>query len=160
MWEYIWKQYKKYDEAINYLFFGVLAFVVNTAAYWLAARAMGATNDTPFLISMATLIAWIVAVIFAYWTNRTFVFKSQVTDMNGRFKEFTGFIGARIATGILDWLIILLMAYHLGINDVVSKMVSNFFVIVCNYIFSKLFIFKKTRENDTEKEAVKSADNQ
>ncbi len=152
MWEYIWKQYKKYEEAINYLIFGVLAFVVNTAVYWIAARAMGATNETPFLISIATLIAWITVVVFAYWTNRTFVFKSQVRDTNGRFKEFMGFFGARIATGILDWLIILFMAYHLGINDVISKMVSNFFVIVCKYFFSKLVIFRKTDGIGSNKE--------
>ncbi len=159
MWEYIWKQYKKYEEAVNYLIFGVLAFVVNTVVYWIAARAMGATKETPFLISMATMIAWIVAVIFAYWTNRTFVFKSQTSDRNGQLKEFTGFMGARVATGILDWLIILFMATNLGINDVISKMVSNFFVIVCNYFLSKLFIFKKAGTSDSEEEDRRSERN-
>lgn len=156
MWEFIWKQYKKYEEAINYLFFGVLAFVVNTAVYWVAARAMGVTDESqpPFLIFVANAIAWVTAVIFAYWTNRTFVFKSQIKDANGRFKEFTGFIGARIATGILDT-VILLLATYLGVNDLISKIVSNFFVIVCNYIFSKLFVFKKTDKTDSQKEEAR-----
>lgn len=144
MGKLIWRQYKKYEEGVNYLIFGFLTFLVNTVVYWLAARAMGADNDEPLLISLATLIAWVVAVLFAYWTNRTFVFKSAVADQSGRLKEFFGFIGARVATGVLDQIIILSLTYYLDVNDVVSKMVGNVFVIISNYFLSKLLIFKKT----------------
>lgn len=145
MWDFIWKQYRKYEEIINYLFFGFLAFVVNMAAYWLAAKAIGADKNYPLLVSIATFIAWVVSVIFAYWTNHTFVFKTRVEGAGGLFKEFMGFVGARVVTGVLEQIIMLVMTDIMDIDDVFSKMVCNFIVIICNYIFSKLFVFKKKK---------------
>ncbi len=150
MWEFIWKQYKKYEEVINYLIFGFLAFIVNMVAYWLAAQAIGADKDHPLLVSIATLIAWVVSVIFAYWTNHTFVFKTKLNGMNELMKEFMSFVGARVVTGILEQIIMFVMTDMMDINDVISKMVCNFIVILCNYIFSKLFIFKKGNKKEEQ----------
>ncbi|MDR2888778.1 MAG: GtrA family protein [Lachnospiraceae bacterium] len=143
MMQYIWKQYNKYREAINYLIFGFLTFVVNTVIYRLTASAIGARNDRPDLTLIANLIAWIIAVLFAYWTNRTFVFQSKVTGKKGRIKEFLGFLGARVATGVLDQVMMIVMTYYLNIDDLIAKIVCNIFVIVANYFFSKFIIFRK-----------------
>lgn len=135
--------YKKYEEIINYLFFGFLAFLVNMAVYGIAAWVLGADGDKVALVLVATAFAWIVSVLFAYWTNRTFVFKSKVTDKAGGCKEFTAFVGARIMTGVMELMIMYVMVDLAGINDMISKFVCNVVVIISNYIFSKLWVFKK-----------------
>ncbi len=135
--------YKKYEEAVNYLFFGFLAFVVNMAAYALAAWVLGADKEKVVLVLIATAFAWVVAVLFAYWTNRTFVFRSKVSDKAGVWKEFSSFVGARIATGLMELVIMYVMVDLAQINDMAAKLVCNVVVIVSNYIFSKLWVFKK-----------------
>lgn len=143
MIEFAWKMYKRYEETVNYLFFGVLAFLVNMLAYALAVWVLHADNEKMLLISISTAFAWVVAVLFAYWTNRTFVFKSKVTDKIGIWKEFSAFVGARVVTGVLEQVIMYVMVNLLGIHNMIAKFVCNIVVIVSNYIFSKLFIFKK-----------------
>ena len=134
---------KKYEEAVNYLFFGFLAFVVNMVSYAGAAWVLGADNENVVLVLVSTSFAWIVSVLFAYWTNRTFVFKSKVTGKTGVWKEFSAFVGARIVTGVMELVIMYLMVDLANVNDMVSKFVCNVIVIVSNYIFSKLWVFKK-----------------
>jgi len=134
--------YKKYEEGVNYLFFGGLAFVVNMVAYALAAWALGADTENVPMVMAATAFAWVVSVLFAYWTNRTFVFKSKTTDRAGVWKEFGAFVSARVATGILEQVIVVGMV-TISIDDMIAKFVGNIVVIVTNYIFSKLWIFKK-----------------
>lgn len=137
--------YKKYEEAINYLFFGFLAFLVNMVAYALAAWVLGANDEKVLLVLIATAFAWVVAVLFAYWTNRSFVFKSKVKDKEGIWKEFSAFVGARIITGAMELVIMYVMVDLAGINNMIAKFVCNVVVIVSNYIFSKLLVFRKKK---------------
>ncbi len=143
MIEFIINMYKKYEEAVNYLFFGFLAFLVNMLAYAAAAKVLGADEDKVVLVLIATAFAWVVAVLFAYWTNRTFVFKSKVTDKTGMHKEFVSFISARIVTGIMELVLMYILVDVIRVDDVVSKFICNVIVIVSNYIFSKLWVFRK-----------------
>lgn len=143
MIKFAWDMYKKYEEAINYLFFGFLAFLVNMVAYALATWVLGADDDKIVLVLIATAFAWVVSVLFAYWTNRSFVFKSKVKDKEGIWKEFSAFVGARIVTGGMELVIMYVMVDLAGINNMISKFVCNVVVIVSNYIFSKLLVFKK-----------------
>lgn len=143
MIKFAWDMYKKYEEAINYLFFGFLAFLVNMVAYALATWVLGADDDKVVLVLIATAFAWVVSVLFAYWTNRSFVFKSKVKDKEGIWKEFSAFVGARIVTGGMELVIMYVMVDLAGINNMISKFVCNVVVIVSNYIFSKLLVFKK-----------------
>ncbi len=143
MIKFVIDMYKKYEEAVNYLFFGFLAFVVNMVAYAAAAWVLGANNEKVVLVLIATAFAWIVSVLFAYWTNRTFVFKSKVVDKQGIWKEFSAFISARIVTGVMELVIMYVMVDLIHINDMISKLVCNVVVIVSNYIFSKLWVFRK-----------------
>ncbi len=135
--------YKKYEEAVNYLFFGFLAFLVNMFAYAAAAWVLGADNEKVILVLISTGFAWVVSVLFAYWTNRTFVFKSKVTGKAEVRKEFTTFVSARIVTGLMEMCIMYIMVDLADINDFISKFVCNVIVIVSNYIFSKIWVFRK-----------------
>ena len=131
------KLFSQYKQMILYAFFGGCTTLVNLASYYVISRRYG-------LGTMAgTLIAWWVAVLFAYITNRKLVFRSQNTSIKSVFAEFVFFVGCRLLTVVMDMLIMYLFADRLGVNDLVIKMVSNLLVILCNYIASRLFIFKK-----------------
>ncbi len=143
LWNWAWGIYRKYEEVWNYLIFGFLAFVVNMAAYWISAKALHADSTTPIKVQIATAIAWVVAVIFAYWTNHSFVFKTKLHSMKDFYREFGAFVGARIITYIMEIAIMFILPTLFGMNDLIAKLVSNVIVIISNYIFSKLWIFKK-----------------
>lgn len=143
LWNWAWGIYRKYEEVWNYLIFGFLAFVVNMAAYWISAKALHADSTTPIKVQIATAIAWVVAVIFAYWTNHSFVFKTKLHSMKDFYREFGAFVGARIITYIMEIAIMFVLPTLFGMNDLIAKLVSNVIVIISNYIFSKLWIFKK-----------------
>ncbi len=121
-------------EIINYLIFGVLTTVVNIVVYWLLNTCL----NVNYLISNA--IAWIVSVLFAYITNRKYVFESKNTSM---MNELMKFISARLSTGIMDMILMWLLVDILAFNSMVSKIVVNVLVVVLNYILSKVFIFKE-----------------
>lgn len=138
LWDYGWGLYKKHEEGINYLIFGFLAFVLNYILYFLFADAM------QMHYMAATVLSWVLTVVFAYWTNRTFVFKSQNKDTGSVVKEFVSFIGARIATEVLELVLMYVMVDLLSINDKISKLVCQVLVILANYVLSKIWIFKKS----------------
>ena len=136
--------YKKYEEIILYLIMGVLSMIVNFAVqFGLLFTILDASNA--FQLQLSVIIAWIAAVLFAYITNRIFVFKSK----NNKLKEFINFIIARVFTLGLEMLIIWFFITFLEFNSnfwvIVWKLFAQAVVIISNYIFSKLFIFKKDK---------------
>lgn len=132
-----WDLYKKYEEGINYLIFGFLAFVLNYVLYYLFESIL----HMNYLV--ATGLSWVLTVIFAYWTNRTFVFKSQNSSTNSMFKEFMSFIWARIATELLEMGFMYITVGLMEMNSNIAKLIAQVLVIVANYFLSKLWIFKK-----------------
>lgn len=135
--------YKKYEEVINYLVMGVLATVVNLGVkYALLFTVLDAANPTQLQISV--IISWVVACLFAYITNRTIVFKSKSEKI---LKEIVSFFSARIVTLGMEMLIMFIFVTWMGLNSdlwvVIWTLVAQAVVIISNYIFSKLFIFKK-----------------
>ena len=126
---------KKHKESILYLIFGGLTFLVNMITYVLFTRVVKAD------VLVSNCIAWIVAVLFAYITNKFFVFESKETDFKYILKEFRAFVGCRLFSGVVELGIIFVMATLMGINDLFVKIVTNIVVIVLNFIFSKLIIF-------------------
>ena len=132
--------FRKYREVILYLFFGVCTTAINTVCYALLYTRLGVGN-TP-----STVIAWVVAVLFAFVTNRRFVFDSRRSDMAGKLKEMLSFFGCRVSTGLLDVVIMAIAVDRLHRNGVVWKLISNAIVIVLNYVASKFLIFRKTGE--------------
>ncbi|MFC4760720.1 GtrA family protein [Fructobacillus durionis] len=132
--------YKKYEETILYLFFGGATFVVSVVSYALFSAVWH------WSYTWAYIASWFLAVLFAYLTNRIWVFKSEVRDLPGLFREIWQFYLARIVTGILGWLILAFGVRILNQNDLIWNGIQNIFVIISNYVLSKLYIFKKIEE--------------
>lgn len=132
--------YKKNKEVINYLIFGFLTTMINLAVYFiLTVSVLDARNSLE--LQIANVVAWIVAVIFAYITNRKFVFASKNSN---KFKELGSFFLARVVTLLVDMILMYLGVNILNFNDKIIKVISQVIVIVSNYILSKLFVFKKS----------------
>ena len=130
--------FKNTKQLILYGIFGVLTTVINIVAYWLVRKFdIGITSST--------VIAWLVAVFFAYWSNRKYVFHSTNTSFIAVLFEAIYFFACRIATGVFDVAFMYLFADVLAFNEVYTKTASNIIVIVLNYIASKLFIFKEAK---------------
>lgn len=135
--------YKKYKEIINYLIFGVLTTIVNLVIkYILLFTILNPTNA--FELQVAIIISWIAGVLFAYFTNRKFVFESKNEN---KLKEFISFVVARITTLLLEmfimWFFVTLLKLNSDLYVVIFTLVAQVAVIIGNYIFSKLFVFKK-----------------
>ena len=135
----IWELYNKNIEIINYLIVGVLTVFINLITYYLLVNTF-LNVDNALELQIANFISWISAVIFAYISNRKFVFKTK--DKN-KIKEFSRFIVARIVTLLFDMLFMFVTVSNLSLNDKVMKLVSNVIVIILNYVLSKIFVFIK-----------------
>lgn len=129
----------KYLDFILYAIFGVLTTVVNIVVYWLTAHIFH------FGTMPSTLIAWVAAVLFAYVTNRKWVFHSKAVGTGKIIKEMISFFVCRIATGAVDWVCMFVFVDIIHINDIFVKIASNVLVIILNYIASKLVVFKKKK---------------
>ena len=131
--------YKKYAEIINYLIVGFLTTVISLAVYYLCVFTFLNPNDN-IELQIANVISWICGVIFAYFTNRKFVFESKEEN---KIKEASKFVSSRIATLLIDMAIMGIGVSLLHFNDKIIKIFSQIVIIVLNYVFSKLIIFKK-----------------
>lgn len=131
--------FNKYREIIMYLIFGVLTTVVSLAVYYILVYTILNPNN-PFELQVANIISWIAGVTFAYFTNRSMVFQSKNKN---KLKEAGSFVLARVVTLIMDMLIMFAGVTLLRGNDKLLKLISQVIVIVSNYVFSKLFVFKK-----------------
>ena len=133
--------YFKYKELINYLIFGFLTTVVSLLVYYILTFTIIDPNRS-LELQLANIISWIAGVAFAYITNRKYVFESQNNNLK---KELSSFVGARIITLIMDMLIMYIGVTILKGNDKILKLISQVIVIVSNYIFSKIFVFRKEK---------------
>ena len=129
--------YRKYKEPLLYLFFGGLTFFLSIGLYWLFAHPL---KLDPLI---ANGISWIICVAFAYITNRTWVFTQKAHDGQGIIREAASFTAGRIATLVLEELILWLGITVLGINDIVVKIIAQVLVIIGNYVISKWLVFRK-----------------
>ena len=130
--------YFKYKELINYLIFGGLTTIVNFICYYIFARMIGIDE----VISSA--LSWFFSVLFAYITNKIFVFDSKTKGIKNLIRECISFFLARILSGILcDIGSFALMVKVFNINDIISKIITQVMVVIVNYIFSKFLVFKK-----------------
>ncbi|MBR6137824.1 MAG: GtrA family protein [Bacilli bacterium] len=128
--------YHKYKEGILYLFFGGCTTLVNIISF-----AILRLFKIDVYISNG--IAWILAVLFAFVTNKIFVFESKGKTKKETLREMISFFGFRVLSLLFDMAIMYLLIDIIHGNEIVAKVVSNVVVIILNYIFSKVFIFKK-----------------
>lgn len=131
--------YLKYKEIINYIIVGGLTTIVSLIAYYTCVLTFLDPNN-PVELQIANVISWICAVTFAYIANRIFVFESKNTDY---VKEISSFVGARVATLLMDMGIMFVFVTLLKGNDKIIKLIVQVVVTILNYIFSKIFVFKK-----------------
>ena len=130
---------KKYEEIISYLIVGVLNTIVSWAAFFVCAYTI-LDAQVVWQNMMLSVISWVVGVIFGYFMNRKFVFKSQEPNM---WKEFLQFSGGRVSTWLLDMVMMVLMVNIMGIGETFSKIFVSVLVMIGNYLLSKFFVFKK-----------------
>lgn len=128
---------RKYYDVITYLIFGVLTTVVNYLVYLPVYNLLGLSA------ALSNAIAWVVAVAFAYLTNKPFVFKSHDWSMKTVVPELTKFVSCRIASGAMETLIIFLAVDVMGWNGNIWKLVTSVLVVILNYFGSKLLVFTK-----------------
>ena len=132
---------KKYEELISYLIVGVLGTIVSIGTYWLFEKvAFSVVSDKNVSIIVANVTSWVIVVIFLYFLNRKYVFKSKNKRI---FGEFVSFALGRVFTLVLETIVIYLVVDLLSGSDLVGKIFGQVVVIITNYILSKFLIFKK-----------------
>lgn len=153
-------------EIVSYIFFGVLTTAVNLVTFYLFKKlfisigwdgilntlliSAGWEKAVDFLSDGsdyldANTIAWVAGVLFAFFTNKLFVFESKSWKPSVAAKEFAGFVGARVFSFVVESVLMFLMVTVLSWSELIAKIIVAVFVIVINYVFSKLFIFKSKK---------------
>ncbi|MBO0446705.1 GtrA family protein [Enterococcus ureilyticus] len=127
----------KYKEVISYIVFGVATTIVNFVVFFICKDMLG----IDYKISNA--ISWFLSVLFAFFTNKYFVFGSKHDDLGSFVREILLFYWYRILSFVIDMALMILMIEVLNISDFWSKMATQVAVVVLNYFFSKFFIFNK-----------------
>ena len=136
--------YTAHREIANYLIVGGLTTVVSLAIKYILLFTILNAADA-IQLQVAVIASWIGAVIFAYWANRKYVFESKETN---KVREFGKFVTSRVATLLIDMFIMWFFVTVLELNSdtwvIIWTLVSQVIVNIANYIFSKLFVFRKT----------------
>lgn len=125
----------KIKEILKYLIVGGLTTVVSIVSYYIVRLFI-----ENYLV--CTVISWIFAVAFAYITNRVFVFNSKRENI---FKECTEFVFSRILSLVAEVAVMYLLVDFLNISDKISKIIVQVIIVILNYVFSKLFVFKENK---------------
>ena len=145
----LWKKFVN-RESVTYIIFGILTTAVDWAVYTVLWR-LGADYR------ISTAVSWAAEVLFAFVTNKLFVFQSMEFGAKRLWREFVSFVAARAATGIFTMLGMIVMVDGLRWNEFLGKLVVSAVSLVLNYIFSKWFIFKKTGGGESQGNAGGSA---
>lgn len=128
--------YNRYKEVFLYLLFGGLTTLVNILSFFIL-------RQFKIEIYISNALAWFISVLFAFITNKLFVFESKGKSKKENIRECLSFFGFRILSLVFDMGAMYLLLQVLSVDELISKVISNVLVIILNYIFSKLFIFKK-----------------
>ena len=133
------KMYKKYNEIINYVIFGVLTTLVSLVTYYLCSKVF----HIYYLVS--NVISFIISVLFAYVTNKIYVFKSDAKGSKV-LKELFAFVSSRILSFIIENVILVILVSVIKLDDMISKTIVQIIVIILNYILSKLVFLRSKNE--------------
>lgn len=130
--------YIKYKEFILYIVFGILTTVVSISSYYICSEIL----NIHYLVS--NIISWILSVIFAYFTNRVWVFESKSKNLSDILKEMFTFVNCRLLSGVIDMATMFVLVEAININDMYAKVFTQFIVVILNYVLSKLIVFRKS----------------
>lgn len=145
------ENHRQLQELAMYLIFGMLTTAVNWAAYLLLTWALGLRQtlpgSTPYLIisNIGQIVGWVLSVLFAFVTNKRYVFRSHSENRKGVWRELGLFVSARVASLLLFDLGLFTVLQLCGMNDKWDKLLMNVLVIVFNYVASRFVIFKKKK---------------
>jgi len=129
--------YSKYKELVLYLFFGGLAFLVSMGTFAFFDMILS------FNELIANVLSWIITVLFAFLTNRKWVFAYDKTSASSSFwNHMLRFYAGRIATLILEECILFVFVTKMSFNSIIVKTIGQIIVILANYVISKVWIFK------------------
>ncbi len=128
--------YQKNEEIINYLVFGGLTTLVNVVVFFVFNSLL----DVQYLIANA--ISIVLSILFAFFTNKKYVFKSETITTQAWLKEFLLFCSFRLVSAGFDMLSMWILVGGLELDSNLAKLATQFIVVVLNYFFSKWFIFK------------------
>lgn len=149
---FIKRMFIKHKEIIMYLVFGVLTTVVSWGSYAVFESVFKkAIVDVNVLVAVANVLSWVTAVLFAYITNKLFVFESKSFKPTILFKELGLFVGSRLISGAVEWVGVPLLVWLglnqtiFGVEGMVAKVLVSVIVVILNYILSKLIVFKKEK---------------
>lgn len=131
--------YKAHKEGLLYLFFGGVTTLVSFAVFWLFESLLG-WNEL-----LANLLSWVISVAVAYVTNRTWVFANRATGSRAIALEIVSFYLSRVATFLIEEGILLVFVTWLKLPPMLVKIVASVVVIILNYVFSKIFVFRKKK---------------
>lgn len=139
MVEKIKQLFVKYEEIIVYLIVGVINTIVSWAACFLAELFLNPNISWQnFVINT---VGWVAGVVFGYFANRKYVFKSTNPEM---MKEFLGFAGGRVSTWLMDIVLMFVLVNLIHMDYWIAKIfISSVLVMIANYLLSKFFVFKK-----------------
>lgn len=126
-------------EALRYLIFGILTTAVSIGSYR-AFRHFGLSYQP------ATVLSWILSVTFAFVTNKIFVFQSRQTKVSTVLKEAFSFFTCRLMSLAFEIIFMIVSVDKLRIDDFLAKCMTQVFIFLLNYLFSKFLIFRKTKE--------------
>ncbi len=127
---------KRYKDIIMYGIFGLMTTAVNVGVYYLSFNILSFSNI------VSTVSAWFMSVLFAFVTNKIWVFESRSFKAGVLIREMLSFFSCRLLTGALDLLIMYAAVDYMGWNALLWKVISNIIVIVLNYIAGKVLIFR------------------
>ena len=137
----------RFREIFVYGVVGVLTTAINYGLYAGVSRGaaalIGIAPDHAMMILIAKIIAWVLAVAFAFWANKVYVFRSADWSGNTLRRELPGFVSARVLSLVFDAAFVEFAVHLLGMNDMIATLISNVIVVVLNYFASKFWIFRK-----------------
>lgn len=139
--------YEEHKEGMRYLIFGALTTVVNIVVAAFTYYILFAPFSEGVKVNLSTIIAIIAAWIFAYVTNKLYVFDSKTNTIKELLKEIFSFVSCRVITAVVEIALMNIFVTNLEWNYMLTKIIVSIIVIILNYIFSKLFIFKNGKEN-------------
>ncbi len=131
---------KQYREMIMYIIMGIFTTAVNISSFYILVEIL----DTDY--KTATVIAWILSVLFAYITNKIYVFQQKTSDMRSLMRELTAFFSVRLLSLGIDLGMMILLVSQFHTNETLAKILDNVVIVIVNYIASKWLVFKKTTE--------------
>lgn len=133
-----------YQEFLRYFFWGLIATGINLGLYELLILTV------PIHYLVINGIVWVVTVLFGYYTNRRFVFKTPRKQLKETIYEASHFVGFRLVSGFFDTFTMWLLLTIFGINALWAKLAANLVASLINYVTSKQIVFKRGKRTTEE----------